>query len=62
MLSGEKILLTGPAGGIAFGIARALARDNEVWGIARFSDPAQRAEVEALGVKTRVVDLQSCDK
>ena len=39
MLSGEKILITGPAGRIAFGIARSLAADNEVWGIARFSDP-----------------------
>ena len=37
-----------------------MARDNEVWGIARFSDPAQRTEVDALGVKTRVVDLQTC--
>ncbi|MGE0385631.1 MAG: NAD-dependent epimerase/dehydratase family protein [Gammaproteobacteria bacterium] len=61
MLSGEKILITGPAGGIAFGVARALARENEVWGIARFGDPAQRAEVEALGVKTRAVDLATCE-
>ena len=38
MLSGEKILITGPAGRIAYGIAKSLAPDNEVWGIARFSD------------------------
>ena len=38
MLSGEKILITGPAGRIAFGLAKTLCRDNEVWGIARFSD------------------------
>ena len=49
MLSGEKILITGPAGRIAFGLAKTLCRDNEVWGIARFSDPASREEVEALG-------------
>jgi nucleoside-diphosphate-sugar epimerase len=59
MLSGEKILITGPAGRIAFGLSRALARDNEVWGIARFSDPAARARVEALGVKTRTADIAS---
>src|SRR5262245_53144513 len=56
MIRGEKILITGPAGRIAFGLARSLATDNEVWGIARFRDPAQRAEVEALGVTTRSLD------
>ena len=61
MLKGEKILITGPAGRIAFDIARKLAPDNEVWGIARFSNHDQRAEVEALGVTTRVVDLYRCD-
>jgi nucleoside-diphosphate-sugar epimerase len=57
VLTGEKILITGPAGRIAFGIARTLASDNEVWGLARFSDPATREEVEALGVTTRAIDL-----
>ena len=57
MIRGEKILITGPAGRIAFGLARSLAADNEVWGIARFRDPAQRAEVAALGVTTRALDF-----
>ena len=57
MLSGEKILITGPAGRIAFGLARSLAADNEVWGIARFSDPATRDKVEELGVTTRTLDI-----
>src|SRR5262245_20638366 len=61
MLRGEKVLITGPAGRIAHGLARTLAPDNEVWGIARFSDPATRAEVDALGVTTRVVDLADPD-
>ncbi|MBX6387886.1 MAG: NAD(P)-dependent oxidoreductase [Frankia sp.] len=61
MLSGEKILITGPAGQIAYPIAAALAKDNEVWGIARFSDPASRERVAALGVTTRSVDLASGD-
>jgi len=60
-LKGEKILITGPAGQIAFPMARALARDNEVWGIARFSDPAQRQEVEAAGIKTLAIDLGDPD-
>jgi nucleoside-diphosphate-sugar epimerase len=59
LLSDEKVLITGPAGRIAFGLARALVEDNEVWGIARFSDPATRQSVEALGVTTRAVDLAS---
>lgn len=61
MLSGEKVLITGPAGRIAHGIAKMLAPDNEVWGIARFSDSAARDEVEALGVTTRTVDLGDAD-
>ena len=61
MLSDEKILITGPAGLIAYGLAESLVGDNEVWGIARFSDPASRAAVDALGVTTRAVDLASGD-
>ena len=61
MISDEKILVTGPAGQIAFPLCRALARDNEVWGIARFTDPASREKVEAIGVTTRVCDLAGGD-
>jgi nucleoside-diphosphate-sugar epimerase len=59
MLSGNKILITGPAGQIAFPLAEFLARDNEVWGLARFGDPATRARVEAVGVHTVACDLGS---
>lgn len=61
MLSGEKILITGPTGRIAHPIAAALAKDNEVWGVARFSDPAQQREIEQLGITTRKVDLAGSD-
>jgi nucleoside-diphosphate-sugar epimerase len=57
MLSGEKILITGPAGRIAFGLARSLVAENEVWGIARFGDPVTRKKVEAFGVTTRTLDI-----
>lgn len=60
-LEGRKILITGPAGQIAFPLARALARDNEVWGIARFGDPASRREVEAAGIRTLAIDLARPD-
>ncbi len=58
-MRGAKILITGPAGQIAFPLAQHLAPDNEVWGIARFTDAASRERVEAIGVTTRAVDLAS---
>jgi len=59
MLTDRKILLTGPAGQIGLPLARYLSRENEVWGIARFADPAARRRVESLGVTTRAIDLGS---
>jgi nucleoside-diphosphate-sugar epimerase len=61
VLSDEKILVTGPAGQIAFPLARFLAERNDVWGVARFGDPATRERVEAAGVTTRSCDLGSGD-
>ena len=45
-MRGSKILITGPTGQIATPIARALAAENEVWGIARFTNPAAREGLE----------------
>ena len=59
MLRDQKILVTGPAGQIAFPLARALAKDNEVWGIARFREPRSRAAVEAAGIVAHSCDLAS---
>ena len=53
----EKILITGPAGQVAFPVAAELAKKNEVWGIARFSKPQDRERVEALGVRCVKVDM-----
>lgn len=47
----EKILITGPAGKVACPVAQALAKNNQVWGIARFGKPEDRERVEAVGVK-----------
>ncbi len=60
-LQGEKILVTGPAGQIAFPLASRLALDNEVWGIARFSGPDDRDRVEVAGITTRICDLAAGD-
>src|SRR6185503_7275925 len=61
VLSDEKILITGPAGQIAFPLAKYLAADNEVWGIARFSEAGSREQVDALGVTTVVCDIATGD-
>ncbi len=60
-LEGRKILITGPTGQVARPVARALARDNEVWGVARFGDPEARASLEAEGVRCVALDLAAGD-
>ena len=61
MLSGEKILITGAGGMVAFPIADFLARDNQVWGVSRFGNQAQRDRLNALGITTRSIDLVDGD-
>lgn len=60
-LCGEKILITGATGKIAFPIARALAADNEVWGAARLRDPVDRDRLAAAGVTPLALDLSGRD-
>jgi nucleoside-diphosphate-sugar epimerase len=60
-MRGSKILITGPTGQIATPIARALAADNEVWGIARFTNPAAREELENAGIRCQKVNLAAGD-
>ncbi len=57
----DRILVTGPSGQIALPVVRQLATDHEVWGMARFTDPAARARIEALGVTTVPCDLAGVD-
>lgn len=61
MLTDEKILITGITGMVATPLAQFLAQHNQVWGIARFQDPAQRRHYEAMGITTRAVDIGSGD-
>jgi nucleoside-diphosphate-sugar epimerase len=58
-LAGEKVLVTGAAGQIGLPIARWLARDNEVWGAARFRGDGSQERVAAAGVTPIRVDLAS---
>lgn len=43
MIQGEKILISGVSGMVAQPIARHLAKNNEVWGIARFGQAGDRS-------------------
>ncbi|PKP90995.1 MAG: epimerase [Alphaproteobacteria bacterium HGW-Alphaproteobacteria-16] len=61
MISGEKILLTGVTGMVATPLAMFLAEHNEVWGTARFADPAARLPYEAAGITTRAIDMGDPD-
>jgi nucleoside-diphosphate-sugar epimerase len=56
-VSGTKILVTGATGQVALPVAEALAPDNEVWAIARFTDKAARQRLEGAGVRCVAVDL-----
>lgn len=56
-LRGRRIVVTGASGQIAGATAQRLARDNEVFGIARFGDEERRAQLERAGVRTIQLDL-----
>jgi UDP-glucuronate 4-epimerase len=60
-LDSEKILITGATGKIAFPIARALAKRNEVWGAARFTKPADREKLIAAGIRPLQLDVSTGD-
>lgn len=53
----SKILITGVTGQVAAPVAQALAADNEVWGIARFTDAAVRERLERTGVRCETINL-----
>ena len=54
-------MITGPTGQVASPIAQALAADNEVWGIARFTNAAAREALEKFGVRCETVNLAAGD-
>jgi UDP-glucuronate 4-epimerase len=56
-LSGARILVTGPTGQVAKPLSLALAKDATVFGLARFSNKAAKAELEAGGVRCITGDL-----
>jgi UDP-glucuronate 4-epimerase len=61
VLDGQKVLITGATGKIAFPIARALAQRNEVWGAARLRNPEDRGKLEAAGIIPLTLDMADPD-
>jgi len=61
VLKSEKILITGATGKIAFPIARALAKGNEVWGAARLRGPQDREKLAAAGIRPLQLDMATGD-
>lgn len=60
-VSGKRILVTGASGLVAFPVAAELAKSNEVYALARYSDPAQKRLMEAAGAQAVVFDLANPD-
>lgn len=60
-LIGSRILVTGASGLFGLPFAKYLVEENEVFGLARFTDPTTRTELDAAGVKTITADLVDVD-
>lgn len=56
-LTGTKVLVTGASGLFGRPLVHALSAHNQVWALARFTDPAVRHEMEAAGIVTITADL-----
>lgn len=61
LLKGKKVLITGLTGQVAYPVAVMLAKESDVWGIARFSDPKKKEDLEAAGITCVKVDLAEGD-
>lgn len=60
-LAGKRVLVTGASGLVAFPVAAKLAENNEVFALARFSDPEQRRMIEQAGAVPVAFDLANPD-
>ncbi|MER7395353.1 NAD(P)-dependent oxidoreductase [Streptomyces sp. NPDC000151] len=61
MTRGKKILITGGTGQAARPVAEALAADNEVWCLGRFTTPGAEDELRARGITTYHWDMGGDD-
>ncbi|MEP1470648.1 MAG: NAD(P)-dependent oxidoreductase [Halieaceae bacterium] len=61
VISGKKILITGPTGQVARPVVEAWAPLADVYVLARFSKPEDKADMESLGASCLVADLADPD-
>lgn len=61
ILSGKRILVTGASGLVALPVALELAKSNEVFAVARFSDPQQKRLLDEAGCRTVPFDMADHD-
>jgi nucleoside-diphosphate-sugar epimerase len=55
----HKFLVTGASGQVGFAVARALAREHDVTGLARLAKAGDRQRLESAGIRPLAVDLAS---
>ena len=60
-LSGKRVLITGASGLVALPVAVELAKNNEVFAVARYTDPAQAKLIEAAGGQAVKFDMANED-
>ena len=61
VLKGKKILITGLTGMVANSVALALAQENDIWGLARFSKSEIKGKLEENGITCVKFDLAEPD-
>jgi nucleoside-diphosphate-sugar epimerase len=61
MLKNARLLMTGMTGQVGASIASILAPHNEIYGMARYSKPGSRAQVEAMGITPIACDYSTGD-
>jgi UDP-glucuronate 4-epimerase len=60
-LSGRRVLVTGASGLVALPVVVELAKSNEVYAVARFSDPEQKRLLDEAGARTITFDMADPD-
>jgi nucleoside-diphosphate-sugar epimerase len=60
-ISGKRVLVTGASGLVALPVAVELAKNNEVFALARYSDATQKRKIEAAGATPIAFDLAETD-
>jgi nucleoside-diphosphate-sugar epimerase len=61
LMTGKRVVITGASGLVALPVAVELAKTNEVYAVARFSDPKQKRLLDEAGARTITYDMADAD-